>query len=353
MHLISRLFVVALSFLSLTALAAPTSGLYQVRTAVASQQPEERAAALNRALDILIVRLTGNPDVLQSAAVAELRKDPQQLVSQFGVEGSNLVVDFDPLTTESRLRQAGLALWSANRPLLLVWWLNETDGTSTLVGDGQELAAPLQTAAQNRGLPISLPLADLQEQLVVTADNLTASQPDALLPVSQRYAADALLGVVAQPVDGKWQGQWRLWLGDSREQGTVEAADQAALADALMLAVSVRLAPRFVSAPGAGQRLTLIVQGADLARMAELERLLKPFDARLRMAQGGSLTYQLNASPDQLRAQLALGQLREVSAAPLQPEPTLSPLTAATQPGGVQQPVVPAATNPDVLTFSW
>ena len=356
MRLLTRLFVVALSFFSVTAVAAPTMGLFQVRTALASQQPEERAAALNRALDTLLVRLTGDPAVLQSAALAELRKDPQQLVSQFGVEGNNLVVDFDPLTTESRLRQAGLSLWSANRPQILVWWLNEADGGNALVGDGQESALPVQVAAQNRGLPISLPLADLQEQLAATPENLAASNPDALLPVSQRYAADALLAVTAVNADGKWQAQWRLWLGDSQEQGVEEAADPLALADAVMLAVSLRLAPRFVSAPGAAKGLTLVVQGADLARMAQLDQLLKPFNARLQQAKGSTLTYQINASPEQLRAQLALGQLREVNvpatAQPVAPAVPLSPLSAAVQPG-VAQPAAAPVANPDVLTFSW
>jgi hypothetical protein len=142
-------------------------------------------------------------------------------------------------------------------------------------------------------------------------------------------------------------------MGDSSEQGKAEATDPAALADAVMLAVSVRLAPRFVSAPGAAKGLTLVVQGADLARMAQLEQLLKPFNARLRLAQGNTLTYQINASPEQLRAQLALGQLREVSVpAPTQAPAPLEPLNPMAQPGMVQPAVAPAS-NPDVLTFSW
>ena len=135
-----------------------------------------------------------------------------------------------------------------------------------------------------------------------------------------------------------------------------EAADPLALADAVMLAVSLRLAPRFVSAPGAAKGLTLVVQGADLARMAQLDQLLKPFNARLQQAKGSTLTYQINASPEQLRAQLALGQLREVNvpatAQPVVPEVPLSPLSAAVQPG-VAQPAAAPVANPDVLTFSW
>ena len=101
-----------------------------------------------------------------------------------------------------------------------------------LVGDNQASAEPLKRAAQNRGLPLRLPLADLDEQIVGTPENLNAAQPDALRAASERYAADALLAVDAKEADGKWQAQWRLWMGDSREQGQAEGATPDALAEA-------------------------------------------------------------------------------------------------------------------------
>lgn len=104
-----------------------------------------------------------------------------------------------------------------------------------------------------------------------------------------------------------------MWLGDEREQGKVEGVDRAALADAVMLAVAERLASRFVVKLGAAQSLTLVVEGADLSRFAALERLLEPFAARLQEIDGQRLVYQVSASPEQLRAQLALVQLQEVS----------------------------------------
>jgi hypothetical protein len=47
--------------------------------------------------------------------------------------------------------------------------LNDSVEGSNLVGDGQAAAEPLRRAAQHRGLPLRLPLADLQEQLVANA----------------------------------------------------------------------------------------------------------------------------------------------------------------------------------------
>lgn len=340
MRLPIRLLFLCLSLLCLPAGAAQVSGLYQVRESVADQQPETRAAAMQRALQTLVQRLTGDAKALQDARLESLRQDPQQIVSRYGYEGEALVVEFDPASTERQLRQAGLALWGANRPAILTWWLSETPDGNQLIGENQGDAALLRDAAQHRGLPLRLPLADLEEQLLATPQTLTANDSQALREASERYAADALLTVQAAEADGKWQAQWRVWLGDAREQGKAEAADPAALADAVLLAVSERLAPRFLVQPGAAQSLTLVIEGADLSRFAALERLLEPFAARLQAVDGQRLTYQVNASPEQLRAQLALGQLQEVD----------EPLGAASAENGEAPRVQPRS---DQLRFRW
>lgn len=349
MRLTARLLLACLPLFSLPILAAPVSGLYQVREPVASQQPDERAAALSRALDTLVLRLTGNADAAQNPALAALRKDPQQIVSQYGYEGDKLLVDFDPLSTDRSLRQAGLSLWGSNRPAILVWWLNDASEGSSLVGDGQPSAATLTQAAQHRGLPLRLPLADLSEQLLATAENLSANDAGALRGASERYAADALLAVQAREDNGQWQAQWRLWLGEEREQGTVQGGDQAALADAVMLAISQRLAPRFVVAAGMASNLTIEVQGVNLARYAELQRILEPFAAQLLKVQGDTLTFQVNASVEQLRAQLGLAHLQEVSA----DAPVVDASQPAAAPSTVTPPAPQAVPRENLLRFRW
>ncbi|WP_339522042.1 DUF2066 domain-containing protein [Pseudomonas sp. EA_35y_Pfl2_R111] len=349
MRLTARLLLVCLSLSCLSALAAPVSDLYQVREPVSSQQPEERAAALSRALDTLVLRLTGKVDAAQTPALAALRKDPQQIVLQYGYEGEQLLVDFDPQSTERSLRQAGLALWGANRPSILLWWLSDASDGSRLLGDGQAAAAPLNQAAQHRGLPLRLPLADLAEQLVAVPENLTANDPVALREASERYAADALLAVVAREANGQWQAEWRLWLGDEREQGTAQGADQAALADTILLAVNQRLAPRFIVAAGAATGLTVEVQGVDLTRYAELQRILEPFGAQLLKVQGDTLTFAINANAEQLRAQLGLARLQEVPAG----APVLDADQALMPPATAADPEGQAALRDNVLRFRW
>ncbi len=72
-----------------------------------------------------------------------------------------------------------------------------------------------------------LPLADLEEQIVATAKNLEGSDASPLQAASERYGADALLAVHARQNGTQWEAKWRLWLGDQKEQGTVQGADTA------------------------------------------------------------------------------------------------------------------------------
>lgn len=351
MRLFNTLAAGCLALISLAAQAETVSGLYQVREPLQGQGAEARTQATGKALETLVLRLTGDPKAAQSPALAELRKDPQQIINQVGTEAGppeSVLVEFDPGSTERALRKAGLALWGSNRPSILGWWLNENAEGSNLVGDGQSAAQPLRRAAQHRGLPLRLPLADLQEQLVANAKQVEGNDPKPLREASERYAADALLAVHAQEADGKWQGKWQLWVGDQHEQGSAEGADQAALADAVMLAVSSRLAPRYVTRPGASSQQQVQVQGMNLQRYAELSRVLEPYGPRLQMVEGSTLTYGVTANRDQLRAQLGLAKLQEV---PAEPAPVAPAVPVAATGVSPEQPDVPKPF--DGLRFRW
>jgi hypothetical protein len=365
MRLSNLFFIGCLSLLSLPSVAETVNNLYQVREPVSGQSPDERTRATQAALETLVLRLTGDARAAKGSSLAELRKDPQKVISQYGYEAGppeTLLVDFDPASTDRALREAGYALWGSNRPTILGWWLNDAAEGSNLVGDGQGSAEPLRRAAQHRGLPLRLPLADLDEQGVGTAKNLEGSDPTALKQASERYGADALLAVHAREEAGQWQGKWRLWLGDQREQGSTTAASSEALADAVLLAVSERLAPRFVAKPGASSGLLMQVQGMNLERYAQLMQLLEPFGARLKVVEGDRIIYEVSASADQVRSQMSLGKLQEVAAAeaaqanpPAAAPPVSGPVdaTAATEaPVQAQAPMVVPAAAPQ-LFFRW
>lgn len=358
MRLSTLLLAGCLSLFSLSGLAETVSNLYQVREPVSGQSPDERGRAIQAALETLVLRLTGDAKAAQGSTLAGLRKDPQQIISQYGYEAGppeTLLVDFDPATTDRALRQAGLPIWGSNRPSILGWWLNDSVEGSNLVGDGQGAAEPLRRAAQHRGLPLRLPLADLSEQGIGTAKTLEGSDATSLKEASERYGADAILAVHAKEDAGQWQGRWRLWLGEQREQGTATGDSSEALADAVLSAVSQRLAPRFVAKPGASTGLVLQVQGMTLERYAELLRLLEPLGGRLKAVEADRVNFEVAGNPEQIRAQLALAKLQEVpvsEAVPVQAAPAQpAPVDAASQPTAPAPTIVPTAAPQ--LYFRW
>ncbi|WP_339494954.1 DUF2066 domain-containing protein [Pseudomonas sp. RA_105y_Pfl2_P56] len=352
MRFCKLLFVSCLSVVSLASHADNLKGLYQVREPVSGQAPQERDRATQAALDTLVLRLTGDPKAPQNPGLAPIRKDPQQIITRFGFDAGPpevLKVDFDPNTTEQALRRAGLSLWGASRPSILGWWLSDSTEGSSLVGDGQAAAAPLRAAAQHRGLPLRLPLADLSEQLVASAPVLDGSDPAPLQDASERYNADALLAVHAREEGGQWQAKWHLWMADQKDAGSVQGADQAAVADAVMLAVAERLAPRYVVKPGTSGQQTLEVQGMNLERYATLLRVLEPYGVRLQSVDGDRIVYRVNGSVDQLRAQLSLAKLQELPAEA--PVPVAAPQASVQGAAPVAAPApTPAAPS---LRFRW
>lgn len=356
MRVIPSFLVLCGALSVLPSLAAPLGDLYRVREPVTSQQPAERAAALQGAFDTLVLRLTGDPEAGQRPALDALRKDPQQLVGRYAYDDKAIVVDFDPTTTERSLRAAGVALWGADRPSVLGWWLNESVDGAQLVADGQQSAAPLRAAAQHRGLPLRLPIGDLEEQLATTAELLKAERVTALQEASERYDADALLAVVARETDAGWQADWQFRLGEAATGGQAQGDSQAAMADAVMLAVSRFLAPRYLTSASA-ETITLEILGADVERFAETERLLEPLGARLLRMGSDRLVYRLEASPEQLRAQLALARLREVPIEPQAPIEAMSDLPqTADEPAGLPEEAPPPAPQPAsglLLRYSW
>lgn len=188
--------------------------LYEVAIPVQDQGEKERHLALMAALDQVLVRASGQPlPTLQANAVVQSQraKAEDYLVEyRYGTakEGGQaktaaveLTARFAPETIRQLLGQAGLPLWPRNRPTVMVWWQVEEKGRRQLAGD------TLRTAAGQRGLPLLLPMGDLQDKLAL--DALWRFDEEAIAQVAQRYGVSAVLvgRATGSPATG-WQGQW-------------------------------------------------------------------------------------------------------------------------------------------------
>jgi uncharacterized protein len=204
--------------------------IYRAEVLVASQSASERRAAARHAFEELVQRVSGDRSAVEHEQVREAISRAQDYIYEFNysstretlevdgreVPAMRLALMFSPGAVESLLRSAGLPLWPANRPSVLVWLVNEdADGLHQIVDDDQRQL--LRDHAQKRGLPLILPLQDLEDRLALSARELWSMDETAVRRASNRYSANAILvGRYSRTSSGMVRSNWKLFhpLGD-------------------------------------------------------------------------------------------------------------------------------------------
>jgi len=271
--------IAALMSVSMSAGAATAEWLYDVDVPVADQSVDVRAAASKQALRIVLMRVSGLRELPMNAAVTSALQSAQRYFVEYryredadGAAGASpgtklqlLSLRFAEGAVQRLIADAGLPLWSSNRPTTVVWIVVADGGTRTVLGasDKNPLLNSLRARASERGLPLVVPLMDLDEQLEVTDAVVLSGAPRVIEAASQRYAADQILvGRISRSSSGTWVADWQLWSTDvdkqrfNIESPTAEAAG-ASIADRL----ADDLVARYVVYGGASQQLQLRVDG--------------------------------------------------------------------------------------------
>ena len=203
-------------FVSPGARAAEGDALLEVDQPLAGHGAAEQQVALQEALRRVLVRLSGRQDMGRSAGMLRAFAEPHRYAAKmaFAVTGAGEVlrVQFARPALESLLKSAGLPLWSARRPTLVLWLLTDAPRRGVIGRNSSDgLLAALRAEARERGLPLVVPLGDAGEAGTVT----TAVDAKVFTPVaavSGRYGSQvALVGRVRNAGGGR-DGQW--WLID-------------------------------------------------------------------------------------------------------------------------------------------
>ncbi|MFD2229873.1 DUF2066 domain-containing protein [Alkalimarinus sediminis] len=240
--------------------AAQVSGLYQSDVLVSSQTAEERQEAFNLALKEVLVRVSGKASVLENEALMSVANQPDQLVQKFSYEkavqdnqaftlmtasvseqnqqGVNaglyrINIVFSRLAVSQALKKYGEPIWGSNRPSVLIWLASDDKGRRTVLSSAAEtsVSEAIKKAAKVRGVPIYLPVMDLEDEANASSSDIWGLFIDSLHDASARYAADSM--VVARLRQGSgnnWSGQWVfdlkgfVYRGDIKEQALDDSA---------------------------------------------------------------------------------------------------------------------------------
>ena len=229
------------------AYALEVEGLYQAKVPVVGQGREERLELYPDALAQVIVKLTGNQAVPELPQLSGFMARAVSLVQQFHYEEfmttnqalieagykRQLVVSFDGDAISQALINAEVPLWGRTRSEVLLWLaIEDREARYLLAANASaELESHLAEQSARRGLPLILPLMDLEDQMNLGFADVWGDFAQNIMRASQRYGVEAVLvGRLIRTPEGMWQTRWSLHqtagVATESDYWSVESNDQ-------------------------------------------------------------------------------------------------------------------------------
>ena len=283
--------------------AVTLENLYQAEVLSESQSDAQRRIDASEGLSQVLMRVSGRSDILKNPVIVAALKTPEQYYSEFSYARVEAVNDeavalpqpgLDPLPAETPrqvmrirfapsliakiLREADLPVWGSNRPSVLSWMAIDDESGRQVLGEANPslFAKTLNQAARARGVPLLLPLWDLEDSRGVSSSEIWGRFLGRIEAASKRYSPDKILVFRAESeFSNQWRGDWSLGEGGQWRSGTVYGESQAQLATALVGVLASVLSEQYaVTSTRSEVRLT--VEGiTEIQDYAEVSRYLE------------------------------------------------------------------------------
>lgn len=199
--------------------AEQVEGLFEVELEALNKSEHELTRVAGNGLEQVLIKVTGQSKVRGLPAVDAAISDPKPLIQQYrygrveldGNEKLMLKLAFSETQVKQLALNAGLPLWSSNRPPVLVWLVTDEDGERRFAtrASHPEIYRDLMDQAARRGLILEWPLYDLEDELQLSPRDLWRLDVRLAEQAGQRYDADSLLiGRLSRLSGGRWLGDW-------------------------------------------------------------------------------------------------------------------------------------------------
>ncbi|WP_456418155.1 DUF2066 domain-containing protein [Thiolapillus sp.] len=332
----SRLiFFCFLFFMSPALLAAP--GLYSAEVPVADASPEARKASIHQAFEEVLIKASGHRNLRGRRGMQALLEHAEDHVQQFRyrseaaeTEGAAdkrwIWVAFEKGAVQKALRNLGLSVWEKGRPEVLLWLVRETNGHRAFLDPEKDtdLVQAAKEAARQRGLPLLLPIMDLEDQSALRIGDVWTVDRESIETASIRYGEPLVLLGRLRQAGNEWTAKWTLLLpGKEQDFSSAAASAEETLGAGIDKAMDW-LADQYVpgSDLGGAEPLLLRFLGIDgLREYARLIRLLDLLDVISEYA-------ILESSGDQLLIQAKVRGGRDILVQRLSLETVLTPVVS-------------------------
>jgi hypothetical protein len=231
MNVLFRALIICGLFFNSTVFAAEVQGLYETEVIAKSQSVEDRNAAFNEALTSVLKRVMAGEDILLDAVVQAALADAGHFVKQYQyslIESASdenssariMRVLFNEQDVLNLMKTSKLKVWGETRPETLLWLVVEENGQRSFFKAEMmsEINNAVNGASRQTGLPLLLPLLDLEEQQRITVNDVLSAYPQPLLTVSERYGVVSILAGRVAKMEDCWKADWAFYFDESIEQ---------------------------------------------------------------------------------------------------------------------------------------
>jgi uncharacterized protein len=225
--------LVALFMFGDGAAAGNVDGLYQARTIVTGQGEASRHGGFADCLEQVLVKVSGDPRLLDDPRVTGLAGRAGTLVADFqyrdrmaGIpvhdeQGTrdrpyDLTVAFEPARVDAALRSLGREPWGTPRPRVVVLVAVRLGPTAYLLASdgahGRDQREALADAAERFGIPIALPDRAALAKVRLSYESLPTIDPRRLDAAARTMGGDLALGGSMRWSEAAlgWIADWRL-----------------------------------------------------------------------------------------------------------------------------------------------
>jgi hypothetical protein len=201
---------VMMLFIPFFSLSQTPVELYQVEVPLDDTIPNARDNARAEGLAHVIVRASGVKASLKNDRIQQALTESDRYLSQVTTEQAgdknSLKMQFNADQIKQLLVEAKLPYWPPSRKTILVW-LVQDDGSQRSIlweNSASELVTQFKTLSELRGLPVTIPIGDIDDVTAITSTDLWGGFLQPISQASMRYAADEILIVRIEPKAVNW-----------------------------------------------------------------------------------------------------------------------------------------------------
>jgi hypothetical protein len=206
-------------------MAAQQSDLYRVEWPVMDRSQQAYQEALLASFKEVVVRASGTQRALDAFYVQESYKKLPSFIRTYqylplpksdepNAPKYNLVFHFDANAIRRLLQDAAVPMWSGSQPVTVMWIAYEDNFERKVLNSAtpteDSILQSMKRQVERRGLPVVLPLMDLEDELAVTSSDIWGLFPEPIMNTSIRYGSDAVFAGRLVNQGSGWSGRFLL-----------------------------------------------------------------------------------------------------------------------------------------------